>query len=132
MSCHSGVTGEAIAGDILAQLTEWQLDPQFLRGLAFDGAGAMAGRSKGAAARITSLYPKAVYTHCAAHRLNLCVVKCCDIREVSNMMQTADAVARFFKNLPTHMSIHVSNHVLETWIDNIFQNEKRKKLKEMC
>ena len=28
--CCSGVTGEAIAGDILAQLTEWQLDPQVL------------------------------------------------------------------------------------------------------
>ena len=58
--CRSGVTGEAIAGTILALLTEWQLDPKLLRGLAFDGAGAMAGKSKGAAARITSLYPKAV------------------------------------------------------------------------
>ena len=98
--CRSGVTGEAIAGDILEQLTEWQLEPQLLRGQAYDGAGAMAGRSKGAAARITSQYPKAVYTHCAAHRLNLCVVKCCSVREVSNMMQTADAVARFFSNSP--------------------------------
>ena len=70
---------------IFEQLTEWQLDSRLLQGLAFDGAGAMAGRSKGAAARITSLYPKAPYTHCAAHtcRLNLCVVKCCDIRMVS-------------------------------------------------
>ncbi len=124
--CLSGVTGEAIAGDILAQLTEWQLDPKLLRGLAFDGAGAMAGKSKGAAARLTSLYPKAVYTHCAAHRLNLCVVKCCDIREVNNMMQTADAVARFFSNSPKRQL------ALETWVDNIFQDEKRKKLKELC
>ena len=30
LECRSSVTGEAIAGDILAQLTEWQLDPQFL------------------------------------------------------------------------------------------------------
>ena len=124
--CRSGVTGEAIAGDILEQLTEWQLEPQLLRGQAYDGAGAMAGRSKGAAARITSQYPKAVYTHCAAHRLNLCVVKCCSVREVSNMMQTADAVARFFSNSPKRQL------ALETWIDDIFQDEKRKKLKEMC
>ena len=86
----------------------------------------MAGKSKGAATRITSLYPKAVYTHCAAHRLNLCVVKCCDIREVNNMMQTADAVARFFSNSPKWQL------ALETWVDNILQDEKRKKLKEMC
>ena len=75
--CDSGVTGEAIASYILTQLSKWQLPPQFLRGQAYDGAGAMAGRSKGAAACITSLHPKALYTHCAAHRLNLCVVKCC-------------------------------------------------------
>jgi len=68
--CQSGVTGEAIASDILGQLTTWQLDPHLLRGQAFDGAGAMAGRTKGVAARITSLHPRALYTHCAAHRLN--------------------------------------------------------------
>ncbi len=82
--CLSGVSGEAIANDIITQLTNWQLDPQLLRGQAFDGAGAMAGRSKGASSRILSEYPKALYTHCAAHRLNLCVVKCCSLREVSS------------------------------------------------
>ena len=35
----------------------------------------MAGRSKGVATKITGPYPKALYTHCAAHWLNLCVVK---------------------------------------------------------
>ena len=124
--CRSGVTGEAIARYILAQLSEWQLEPQFLRGQSYDGAGAMAGKAKGAAAIITSTYPKALYTHCAAHRLNLCVVKCCNIREVNNMMQTADAVARFFNNSPKRQVL------LETWIDKIFPDERRKKLKEMC
>ena len=93
MNLNLVFTGEAIAKDILAQLATWQLEAQFLWGQAYDGAGAMAGKSKGA---ITMQYPKAVYTHCAAHRLNLCVVKCCSIREISNMMQTADAIARFF------------------------------------
>ena len=40
--CQTGVSGEAIAGDILEQLANWQLDPRFLRGQAYDGAGAMA------------------------------------------------------------------------------------------
>lgn len=124
--CQSGVTGEAIADAILEQLAKWQLQPQFLRGQAYDGAGAMAGRSKGTGARIAALHPKALYTHCAAHRLNLCVVKCCSIREVSNMMQTADAVVRFFNNSPKRQL------ALETWIEDIHHEEKRKKLKEMC
>ena len=74
--CRSGVTGEAIAS---AQLNNWQLQPQCMRGQAYDGAGAMAGKVRGAAAIISSEYPKALYTHCAAYRLNLCV-KCCSIR----------------------------------------------------
>ena len=53
----------------------------FLRGQVYDGAGAMAGRAKGVAARIQNQYPKAIYTHCAAHHLNLCIVKCCSIQE---------------------------------------------------
>ena len=124
--CQTGVSGEAIAGDILKQLANWQLEPRFLRGQAYDGAGAMAGRVRGTAARILSIYPKAVYTHCAAHRLNLCIVKCCNIREVNNMMQTADKIAHFFKYSPKRQG------ALETWIDNLFPEEKRKKLKEMC
>ena len=52
--CQSGVTGEAIADDILSKLVEWQLQPQLLRGQAYDRAGAMAGKSKGAAPPILS------------------------------------------------------------------------------
>lgn len=55
----------------------------------------MSGCTKGIAARISTQHPKALYTHCAAHRLNLCVVKCCSIREVSNMMEPADSITRF-------------------------------------
>ena len=67
-SCESGVTGEAIASNILENLAKWELDPNLIRGQVYDGAGAMAGKSKGAAACIRS---KAIYTHCASHRLNL-------------------------------------------------------------
>ena len=74
--CASGVSGEALADSILEQLKVWQLHPQYMRGQAYDGAGAMAGKTKGVAAQISTLYPRALYTPCAAHRLNLCVVKC--------------------------------------------------------
>ena len=116
--CQAGVTGEAIARDILEQLANWQLELRFLRAQAYDGAGAMAGQVKGTAAHIQSLYPKAIYTHCAAHCLNLCVVKCCSIRDINNMMQTTDKVARFLKYSPKRQL------ALEAWVDDIFPEEK--------
>ena len=48
-------------------------------GSAYDGAGAMGGKSKGAASYIVTKQPKALYTHCTSDRLNLYVVKCCSI-----------------------------------------------------
>lgn len=117
--CQLEVTAKAIADDILSKLAEWQLQHQLL----CDGAGAMSGKSKGASSRILS---KALYTHCAAHRLNLCVMKCCSIMEVSNMMQTADTISRFFSNSPKRQL------ALEEWIDNVLPDESRKKLKELC
>ena len=84
--------------NILSKLSDWQLQPQLLCGQAYDRAGAMAGKSKGVATRIYSQYLKALYTNCAAHRLILCVMKCCLIREVSNMMQIADKISRCFNN----------------------------------
>ena len=97
--CLTGMSGEAIADHILKLLGEWQLSPSNLRGQTYDGAGAMAGKKKGVAARIQQMFPKAPYTHCAAHALNLCVVKCCSIREVQNTMDTGESICHF---LGTH------------------------------
>ena len=82
--------GRAIADSILSQ---WQLELEHLRGQAYDGAGAMAGKSKGVSCIITK-QPKALYTHCASHRFNLCVVKCFSIQEISNMMKSADKISQ--------------------------------------
>ena len=81
-------------------------------GQEYDGAGAMAGKSKGVASRILSKYPKALYTHCAA--------------QVSNMMQTANKILRLFSNSPKRQL------ALEKWIDSVLPEEYRKKLKELC
>ena len=88
----------------------------------------MSGKSKGAAAiiHVASRHPRTIYTHCAAHRLNHCVVECCSLREVNNMKQTADSVARFFNNSPKRQL------ALESWRDSVFANEKRKKSKAVC
>ena len=116
----------AIADYILSKLADWQLQPQLLCGQAYEGPGAMAGKSKGVAACIYSQYLKDLYTHCASHRLNLCVMKCCSIREGSNMMQTANKISRFFNNSPKRQIL------LEEWIESTLPEENQKKLKELC
>ena len=58
VKCDTGVTGEAIADKILLQLHAWQLPASLLRGQAYDGAGSMAGHTRGVAARISAMHPK--------------------------------------------------------------------------
>ena len=124
--CNAGTTGEAIADNILSQLDSWQLSASDLRGQTYDGAGAMAGKRRGAAARITDQYPKALYTHCAAHALNLCVVECCSIPEIRNTMDIADSICRFFGNSPKRQLC------LERWIAQTLEGERRRKIKSVC
>jgi len=100
VECKKGVTGEALASTILDTLDDWKLDRQNLCGQAHDGAGSMAGVTKGVAARILRQYPKARYVHCASHVLNLCIVQSASIPDVRNMMDIASGVARFFNNSP--------------------------------
>lgn len=126
MTFHACQSGKAIADDILSYLVKWQLQPELLCGQAYDGAGAMAGKTKGAA-RISEKYPRALFTHCVSHRLTLCVVKCCNILEISNVMDKADSVIRFFNNSPKRQL------ELEKWISDVLPTEeKRRKLKELC
>ena len=118
--CETGVSGQAIADRLLNHLDTWQLPVSKLRGQTYDGAGAMAGKRRGAAARITELHPKATYTHCT---VNLCIVKCCRISEIRNAMDVADSVYRFFANSPKRQ-LCLEEQVLE--------GERRRKIKSVC
>ena len=124
--CITGVSGKAIADRILQLLSNWQLSGSYLVGQTCDGAGSMAGKNKGAASRIQQIYPKAIYTHCAAHALNLCVMKCCSIAEIRNAMDTADSIFRFFSNSPKRQL------AFERWIEQKQEGERRFKLKSIC
>ena len=124
--CVTGVSGEAIADRILHHLEDWQLSATHLRGQTYDGAGVMAGKKKGVAARIAQLFPKALYTHCFAHVLNLCVVKCCSIAEIQSTMDAGDNICRFFSNSPKRQL------ALEKWVDQLLEGEHRKRLKSLC
>ena len=57
-----------------------------LCGQGYDGASTMSGYKSGVQARIQEKQPKAVYTHCAAHSLNLVIVKSCSVPEIRNAL----------------------------------------------
>ena len=70
------------------------------RGQGYDGAGSMAGRVKGVAARISVIYKFAVYTHCFSHALNLSVMRIINVKYVKEMFDNCKVIFEFFNNSP--------------------------------
>ena len=96
VNCDTGMTGLALAKNIEDTLDEVGLPLENCRGQGYDGASAMSSMRKGVSGRILSKNPKALYVHCASHRLNLCVAKACSIVSIRRMLDHAKSVANFF------------------------------------
>ena len=105
IECDTGVTGKALSDKILSCLDELGLDLNNCRGQCYDGAANMAGKCKGVASRILALNDLALYTHCASHRLNLCVAASCQIQIVRNMMNNVQVISRFFNKSPKRQAL---------------------------
>lgn len=79
-------TSENLANIIIQKLKELGLSLEFLRGQGYDGGANMSGKYKGVQARILNLQPKASYTHCASHRLNLTLLKACNVLPIKKII----------------------------------------------
>ena len=66
--------------------------------------------------------PKAVYTHCNAHCLNLAIVHSCDIPVIRNMIGTLNEICSFFKFSPKR------HELLAAVVNNICPNTCRSNL----
>ena len=75
--CKSGLTGKDLYNEVTEALTSFGLDLQNCRGQGYDGAGAVSGHVNGLSALILRENSKALYTHCASHRLNLVIGTSC-------------------------------------------------------
>ena len=124
--CKSGISGAAISDSIKSEIRSLGLTLDNCRGQGYDGAGNMAGRYDGAAALIKNDYPKALYVHCASHRLNLCVTSSCKIMTIKNMMSDVKAVSDYFNSSPKLADY------LKTNIVQIFPKDKHTKLIDLC
>ena len=73
------------------------------RGQAYDGAANMAGHLNGVAARVKAEQPAALFVHCLAHNLNLCLQ---DVSRMSTQINEAlnvvNELVKFVKLSPKH------------------------------
>ena len=60
---------------LLSSLSIISLSPDKLIGQCYDGASNMRGAISGLQAKVKALQPKAVYSHCYAHCVNLIIVE---------------------------------------------------------
>ena len=77
LHCKSGLSGKALSETLLGAISELKLDIDDCRGQGYDGAAAASGSKNGMAAHIIKENPKAIYTHCFSHRLDLSICKTC-------------------------------------------------------
>ena len=71
------------------------------RGQCYDGAAAMSGCRSGVAKRIMDVEPKAIYTHCYGHSLDLAIsdtVKQCDC--INNALSITHEITKLIKKSP--------------------------------
>ena len=86
----------------------------------------MASEKVGVQARICTISPLALYTHCRSHVLNLSIASACTIPIIRNMIGVINEVFLFFGASPKRQNYF--EHVLDTFE---CQHEKTK-VKGLC
>lgn len=117
LECEQGSSGENVASLIVSNCQSLGLNLQMCRGQGYDGASNMSGMMKGASSIIRSKFPKALYFHCASHKLNLCIAHSCQLTSITNMMDVITSLANFFNYSPKRQKCferHVSTMCDET------------------
>jgi hypothetical protein len=67
----------------------------------YDGAAVMAGHLSGLCTRVLEKFPKALFVHCFAHRLNLVLQQVCmNIKECRVFFPTLSGLAAYFSRSP--------------------------------
>ncbi|XP_058216912.1 uncharacterized protein LOC131327798 [Rhododendron vialii] len=78
-------TGMGLFGELQEALVSLELDIGDLRGQGYDNGSNMKGKNKGVQTRVLELNPRAFYTPCGCHNLNLVL---CDMANSSSKAKT--------------------------------------------
>ncbi len=89
-----------IASAIVQSLEGIGLSLDNLRGQGYDGASTMSGVKAGVQAIIQERPPKALYTHCAGHSLNLAILNSCSIPSIRNCIDQIKGFTVWIKYSP--------------------------------
>ena len=116
------ITGEVLATKIKDALLRYGIQFENCRGQGYDG-GANMSATRGVQGRLLVENPKAIYMHCNAHILNLCIVHACGLPAIRNMNSTITETANFFSNSAKRQAF------LETLVDNEISTVK---VKDLC
>ena len=91
-----------------------------LVGQTYDGAAVMSGEWNGLQAKIKTIGPQALFTHCHAHRMNLVLQDTCKkIKECRIFFANLSGYASFFSTSPK--STNVLKHVASRKIPTVSQ-----------
>ena len=91
---------------IKAALTSVGLSLSSCCGQAYDGAANMAGHLNGVAIKIKREEPKALFVHCLAHSVNLCLQECGrKCRAVSDALNLVGEMYAFIQHSPKRLAI---------------------------
>ena len=77
LECSYGLSGQSLYRTIKEFLVLVGIDISDCREQGYAVAGAVAGKDQGLSAHVLRVNPKALYTHCFCHRVNLVVVASC-------------------------------------------------------
>ena len=94
------VRANDITNAIVNTLEDLGLSLVNLRGQGYDGAANMSGQKSGVQKQIRDRQPKAMYTHCAGHTLNLAIVTSCSVLPVRNGITQIKNLTHWLKASP--------------------------------
>lgn len=90
------LNAESVATNILSFMVNSGLDLTKLCGQGYDGCATMAGKEGGVAKLIRDRHAKAVFFHCASHRLNLVINDLNKIMVIRNTIGTIKEIIKFY------------------------------------
>ncbi|XP_050062008.1 zinc finger MYM-type protein 1-like [Aphis gossypii] len=108
-----------LSQEILNIAVHNKLDIQKCVAQCYDGASVMSGLFSGVQKRIVDIVPHAIYIHCHAHRLNLCLV---------NTIQNNNIVVDFFDTVQSLYKYLMNGHTRYELFMKIQRDEKLKEI----
>ncbi|KAG8231401.1 hypothetical protein J437_LFUL011338, partial [Ladona fulva] len=93
----SDMNAKSVASAINNFIEKVGLDPEKCVGQGYDGCSTMAGKDGGVQSILRKTYTRALYFHCAIHKLNLEVNDLNEISAIQNTVSTIKEIIRFFR-----------------------------------